>query len=130
MAEPDRYGVIGHEAFVAELGSDVYYRPTDQLTFKAGPRILLGDDDYAQTYFGVSAAESAASDFASFDAQGGIMSAGAKAEAIYSINDDWEVVGTLQYEQLRNDAADSPITQSDEQISGRIVLTRRITFGF
>lgn len=125
-----RYGIIGHESLVAELGSDIYYRPTDQLTFKAGPRILLGDDDYAQTYFGVTAAESAASSFDAFDARGGIISAGAKAEATYAINDNWEVVGTLQYEQLRDDAADSPISQSDDQISGSIVLTRRITFGF
>ena len=125
-----RYGVIGHEAFVAELGTDLYFRPTDQLTFRAGPRVLLGDDDYAQTYFGVSAAESATSSFDAYDARGGVMSAGAKAEATYAINDDWEVIGTLQYEQLRDDAADSPITQSDDQVSGSIVLTRRITFGF
>lgn len=125
-----RYGVIGHESFVAELGSDIFYRPTEQLTIKAGPRVLLGDDDYAQTYFGVSATESAASSFDAFDARGGIMSAGAKAEATYSINDDWEVIGTLRYEQLREDAADSPITQSEDQVSGSIVLTRRITFGF
>ena len=125
-----RYGVIGHESFVAELGSDLYFRPTDQLTLKAGPRVLLGDDDYAQTYFGVTATESAASSFAAFDARGGIMSAGAKAEATYAINDDWEVIGTLEYEQLREDAANSPITLSDDQISGSIVLTRRITFGF
>jgi len=125
-----RYGVIGHESFVAELGSDIYYRPTDQLTFKAGPRILLGDDDYASTYFGVTADESAASSFDVFDARGGIISAGARAEATYAINDDWEVVGTIRYDQLREDAADSPITQSEDQISGSLVLTRQITFGF
>ncbi|MFA8442307.1 MipA/OmpV family protein [Yoonia sp.] len=124
-----RYGAVGHESFVAELGSDIFFRPTDQLTISAGPRLLLGDDDYAQTYFGVSAAEAGGA-FAAYDAQGGIMSAGAEAEATYAINADWEVVGTLRYEQLREDAADSPITQSDDQFSGSIVLTRKITFGF
>ncbi len=121
-----RYGVVGHESFVAEFGSDVYYRPTDQLTFKAGPRLLLGDDDYAQTYFGVAGAVS----LPDYAAQGGLISAGAVAEATYAINDDWEVIGTLQYDQLRSDAANSPITQSDDQVSGSIVLTRRITLGF
>ena len=125
-----RYGVVGHESFVAELGSDLYYRPSDQLTIKAGPRILLGDDDFAQTYFGVTEAEEDASIFDAFDARGGIISAGATAEATYAINDDWEVVGALQYDQLRADAADSPITQSDDQFSGSIVLTRKIKFGF
>lgn len=125
-----RYGVIGHESFVAEIGTDVFYRPTDQLTFEAGPRILFGDDDYAQTYFGISAAEAGESGLAAYDADGGLIGAGAQAKATYAINDDWEVVGTLKYEQLRNDAADSPITQLDEQVSGSIVLTRRITLGF
>lgn len=121
-----RYGVVGHESFVAEFGTDVYYRPSDQLTFKAGPRLLVGDDDYAQTYFGVSGADTL-SDFA---AEGGLVSAGAVAEATYAINDDWEVIGTVKYDQLQSDAADSPITQSQDQVSGSIVLTRKITFGF
>jgi outer membrane scaffolding protein for murein synthesis (MipA/OmpV family) len=121
-----RYGIVGHESFVAEFGSDVYYRPTDQLTFKAGPRLLVGDDDYAQTYFGVSGADS----LTDFSAGGGLVSAGAVAEATYAINDHWEVIGTVSYDQLQSDAADSPITQSQDQISGSIVLTRKITFGF
>jgi len=125
-----RYGLLGHEAFVAELGSDILFRPTDQITFKVGPRILLGDDKYAQTYFGVSEAEALTSSFAAFDARGGIISAGARAEATYAINNDWDVVGTLQFEQFQEDAAESPVTQSDDQISGSIVLTRRISFGF
>lgn len=127
-----RYGVIGHESLVAEIGGDFLYSPSDRFSFKAGPRVLLGDDTYAQTYFGVSAAEALASvsGYDAFDARGGIMSAGARAEATYAINDNWEVVGIVSYDQLRNDAADSPITQTDDQVRGSILLTRRITFGF
>jgi len=125
-----RYGVVGHESFVAELGGDYVYQPIDQLTVSAGPRVLLGDDDYAQTYFGVSDTESGASGLDQFDASGGLISAGAELEAIYSLNDDWEVVGTINYDQLQADAADSPISFSDDQFSGSIVITRRITLGF
>lgn len=125
-----RYGAIGHEAFVAELGGDLQFRPTDRLAISAGPRVLMSDDSYAQTYFGVSGAESGASGFDPFVAQGGIISAGAKAEAVYSLNDDWQIVGTVTYDQFLADAADSPLTEADDQLSGSIVLTRRITFGF
>ncbi len=125
-----RYGVIGHESLVGELGGDVIYRPSEQLTLRAGPRIFWGSDDYAQTYFGVSDAESAASGFDAFDANGGILRQGVKAEATYQFNDDWGLVGTIQYDQLRDDAADSPITQTEDQLSGSIVLTRKVTFGF
>lgn len=125
-----RYGVIGHEALVGEMGGDVIYHPSDRITLRAGPRVLWGSDDYAQTYFGVTDAESAASGFDAFDADGGILSQGLKAEATYAFNDDWELKGTIRYDQLLADAADSPITQTDDQVSGSIVLTRKVTFGF
>jgi len=125
-----RYGVIGHESLVGEVGADVIYRPSEQITLRAGPRMLWGSDDYAQTYFGVSDAESAASSFDAFEAGGGFLSQGVKAEATYQFNDDWGLVGTIQYDQLRDDAADSPITQTEDQVSGSLVVTRKVTFGF
>lgn len=125
-----RYGVIGHGAFVGEVGGDLIYRPTEQITLRAGPRMFLGSDDYAQTYFGVTADESLASSFDAFDASGGMLSGGIKAEANYQFTDDWGVTGTLRYDQLRDDAADSPITQTTDQLSASVVITRRVTFGF
>ncbi|MEM9786133.1 MAG: MipA/OmpV family protein [Pseudomonadota bacterium] len=125
-----RYGVIGHESLVAEVGGDLFYRPTEDLTLSAGPRVLWGSDDFAQTYFGVSDAESAASGFDAFDAEAGLVSAGVEAEAKYQFNDTWGVTGKMRYDRLRDDAADSPITESDDVVSGSLVLTRRISLGF
>jgi outer membrane scaffolding protein for murein synthesis (MipA/OmpV family) len=127
-----RYGVIGHEAWVGEIGADAFLRPNDRLTLRAGPRIFLGDDDYAATYFGVSGAEAAASGGAlpSFDAEGGVLSTGLEVGAGYRINDSWGIDAAITYERLRNDAEDSPISLDDDQISARIGLTRRFTLGF
>lgn len=125
-----RYGVIGHETFVGEVGGDLIYRPSDQFTLSAGPRLFWGSDDYAQTYFGVTAQESAASAFEAFDAGGGVLSQGLQAEATYEFNEDWGVTGRIRYDRLQDDAANSPITQSEDQLTGSIVLTRRVTFGF
>ena len=126
-----RYGAIGHESFVSEIGGDIIYRPTDNFTLSAGPRILWGDDTYASTYFGVAASEAGVGNsFAAFDASGGLVSAGAELEAIYALSDNWQVIGTVTYDKLRGDAADSPITEQDEQLSTQIVLTRKITFNF
>ncbi|PUB13679.1 MipA/OmpV family protein [Yoonia sediminilitoris] len=125
-----RYGVIGHESLVGEVGGDLIYRPSDQVTLSAGPRLFWGSDDYAQTYFGVTAEESSASAFDEFDAQGGFLSQGLKAEATYEFNEDWGVTGSIRFDRLQEDAASSPITQSEDQVTGSIVLTRRITFGF
>jgi outer membrane scaffolding protein for murein synthesis (MipA/OmpV family) len=125
-----RYGAVGHSSFVSEVGGDLIYRPTDNIRLSAGPRVLWGDDTYANTYFGVSEAEALTSAFEEFEAGSGMISAGAELEAIYEVSDNWQVVGTISYDKLRGDAADSPITESDEQISTQIVLTRKITFNF
>lgn len=125
-----RYGVIGHEALVAELGGDLILRPDDQLSLRAGPRLLWGSEDFTQTYFGVSPAESDASDFTAFEPGAGLVSAGIEAEAIYQFNDTWGVAGKVRYDRLQDDAADSPITQSEDQLTGSVVITRRISFGF
>lgn len=125
-----RYGVVGHEALVGELGADLFVRPNDRLTLRAGPRAFFGSDDYADTYFGVDADEAAASSFTAFDAEGGLLSAGIELGAGYRINDDWGVDAAIRFERLQNDAADSPITGDDDQVSARIGLTRRFTLGF
>ncbi|MGB3555150.1 MAG: MipA/OmpV family protein [Jannaschia sp.] len=127
-----RYGVVGHESFVGELGADVFIRPTDRLTLRAGPRAFFGDGDYASTYFGVTPAEAAASggNFTTFDAGGGLLSAGLEVGAGYRINQNWGVDASIRYDRLENDAADSPISRDDDQFTASIGLTRRFTLGF
>ncbi|WP_375253863.1 MipA/OmpV family protein [Yoonia sp.] len=126
-----RYGAIGHKSFVSELGGDLVVRPAENLRITAGPRALWGDEDYASTYFGVSAQESADNGvFAPFAPDSGIISTGAEIEATYAFSDDWELVGTLKYYILRGDAADSPISEDNDQVTTQIVLTRKVTFNF
>ena len=130
-----RYGVVGHNAFVAEAGADVILRPSDRLSFRAGPRVLFGDSDYASTYFGVTAAEQTASTaagtgFTQFDASGGLLSAGVELGMSYRISDTWGVDATVNYDELQNDAAASPISRDDKQVSASIGITRRFTLGF
>ncbi len=129
-----RYGVVGHESWVGELGADVVARPADRLTLTAGPRLFLGDDTFASTYYGVTALESVASGgaFAPYSASGGALRAGFEVGATYKINDVWEMTGAMRYDRLLNDAADSPITAqgSADQFSARIGLTRRFSIDF
>ncbi|UWQ22766.1 MipA/OmpV family protein [Jannaschia sp. W003] len=125
-----RYGVTGHETFVGELGADVFSRPTDRLTLRAGPRALFGTDDYADTYFGVTPAESATSGLATYDPSGGLISAGVELGAGYRLSDSWGVDATVRYDVLTGDAGDSPVVLDQDQVSASIGVTRRFTFGF
>ncbi|TYB91026.1 MipA/OmpV family protein [Oceaniovalibus sp. ACAM 378] len=131
-----RYGVVGHESFVGEVGADVKFQANDRLTLSAGPRLFIGSDKYSSTYFGVTAAEAGAvgSNFAgqAFNAGGGLLSAGVEVGAKYKINDDWGLEGAVTWDRFTGDAADSPIVQQGErdQYGVRIGITRRITLDF
>ncbi|MGC1503147.1 MAG: MipA/OmpV family protein [Sulfitobacter sp.] len=127
-----RQGFGGHEGVAGTLGADVIFRPTDRWTVTAGPRLNMGDSEYAGTYFGVTGAEAARSSFSAFNAGGGVLGAGVEIGATYRIDNYWSLEGLLSYEKLLNDAADSPITQigSDNQLSLRIGLSRAFTLNF
>ncbi|SLN47822.1 MltA-interacting protein MipA [Roseisalinus antarcticus] len=129
-----RYGVVGHESLVAEFGADAVFRPTNDLTMRFGPRLLLGSEDYTQTYFGVSAAEAAASGgrFAAFDADAGPVSAGVELGVTYQINQTWGIDGAVTYEQFIGSAADSPIVSQGtaDQTSVRLGITRSLSLDF
>ncbi len=129
-----RYGVIGHESFVGELGADLKAHPSDRLSLSLGPRLLVGSEDYASTYFGVTPAESVASggSFAPYAAGGGAVSAGVELGMTYQISDNWGLEGAVAYDRFVGDAEDSPIVHQGErdQYGVRIGITRRIVLDF
>lgn len=127
-----RQGFGGHHGVAGTLGADLIFRPDDRLTITAGPRISLGDTEYAQTYFGIAAGGGSA--YAPFAASGGALGAGFQVQATYELNNDWALEGAVGYEKLLNDAADSPITTSttgsDDQWTLRLGLSRAFTLRF
>ncbi len=127
-----RYGAIGHNTFVAELGADGVVHPTENLRLSLGPRVLFGTDRYAQTYFGVSGTESVASGLPAYDPSGGLVSAGLEAGAHYDFTDKWGIEGAVTWDRLTGDAADSPIVEQGDrdQYGARIGITRRINLNF
>lgn len=127
-----RHGIGGHEGVTGTVGADVILRPTSRLTVTAGPRLYLGNDEYAGTYFGITGTEAAASQFSQFNAEGGLLGAGFQVQGTYELDDKWSVEGLLSYERLQNDAADSPITQlgSEDQWRLSIGLSRAFNLRF
>ncbi len=127
-----RYGLTGHESLVGEVGADAVVRPNDRLTLTAGPRVLFGSDGYTDTYFGISGDEAAASGLAAYDPGGGLVSAGVELGMYYRFDENWGLRGTIGYDRLMGDAADSPIVAQGSRTQGRasLIVTRRVTFGF
>ncbi|KIN75444.1 MipA/OmpV family protein [Sulfitobacter guttiformis] len=123
-----RKGVTGHSGVTGTLGADWIMRPNDRWLFTAGPRVNFGNDEYANTYFGVSGA----TNFADYTASGGALSAGIAMSGTYFIDDKWALEGTVSYEKLMNDAADSPLTLNGSEDQWRIGLgvSRVFTLNF
>ena len=106
-----RYGLTGHNSWLGDVRAYYVVEPTDGLVVRAGPRLEIGSDRYAQTYFGVSEGEALASAFPAYDANGGLISAGVDLIATYEVADDWWIEFGASWDRFMGDAANSPIVQ-------------------
>ena len=106
-----RRGFGGHTGVVADFSADVLVPVWTRLTVSGGPRFTLASTRATAPYFGVDAAQSAASGLPVFDARGGAHSAGAGAQVRYQITPKWEAHAYVEYDRLLGDAAASPLVE-------------------
>jgi MipA family protein len=100
-------------------------RPSERVTLFAGPGVTWADRRYTQTFFGVSAEQSARSGLPQFDAGAGWNSARVSAGASWRIDARWNLGAFAAFSRLRGDAVDSPITEDRTQVSAGVFLTYR-----
>ncbi len=115
-------GVNGHEGFVANFSIDAVLN-RGAWTFTAGPRLTAVSGEYRDSYFSVSAGESAVSGLDQFEAEGGLQSAGATVSASYRLSERLAVKFYGEYDHLLDDAADSPLVDdrgSESQFTGGV----------
>ena len=87
----------------------LYTSASDQVSL--GASAVYGDDKHAQTYFGVTAAQSASAIYyREYRARGGLETVGATVNWNHVIDKNWSVRCAAGLTQLMNDAADSPLT--------------------
>lgn len=125
-----RRGFGGHEGVTGELGAKYRTELSDRVTLWSGVEVGYGNADYNDTYFGVTAAESASSGLPPTAPGGGVNEAALTFEARYALSDTTALLGEVRYGKLIGDAADSPVVQDEYQPSLRFGVTRRFSFGF
>lgn len=83
----------------------------------------FGDSDYLRTWYGVSDAQAARSQFKAYKARGGLFSRGADLTWSLPLDEQWSLSAILSAQYLSNDAADSPIVERRMQTSlaGQVV---------
>lgn len=126
-----RRGFGGHDGFVGEASAEIVIEPTDRWSFAFGPEVTFADDEYMDTYFGVSAAQAAASGLTPFNAGAGFKSAGLIARSRYALTDAWTLHAKASWHHLLGDAADSPIIKAagnENQFMAGVGLSYRFRF--
>jgi outer membrane protein len=117
--------VSHHEGVLASLAIEAKYQATQRLTLSIGPEITWANNQYTQTFFGISAAQSQIAGIAPYQAKSGINTVGGSAGATYTLTDHWSLGAHVSYGKLQGDAANSPVTtDKNQRLYGAFVMYR------
>lgn len=92
-----------------------------------GPALMFGvstdwaDDNYMESYWGVSQKQATKSGYSQYNAGAGFKSVNVELGMMYPINENWALQAHVGYSKLLDDAADSPITKDEDQIFGGLM---------
>lgn len=117
-----------HSGLLATLSADWRQAVTDRFRVFASASVTAMDDSFAQTYYGVTAAGSAASGLPVYTPGGGIRSAGLTLGGSFDITPRASVTATVGYQELMGSAADSPVVQVGS--TGQVVATLGLGWRF
>jgi outer membrane scaffolding protein for murein synthesis (MipA/OmpV family) len=106
-----RHGIHAHHGVVADAWADAFTNLTPTLRLSGGPRLSLATQDYFETYFGVTPAESLASGLAVYAPDGGFRSAGLGAALTWQTTDTISTSVFAEYRRLLGPAAQSSLVE-------------------
>jgi outer membrane protein len=104
-----RRGFGGHDGVVADFSADLIVPIVQRVTWSGGPRFTWEDTRATAPYFGITAAQAAASGLPAFDAKGGAHAVGAGTQVRFQVDPHWEVHSYVEYDRLLGSAAASPL---------------------
>jgi MipA family protein len=116
-ADAKDFSFKGHGGTHIELSSEIPWEISKSLSMSFSPSLSWADSKYTQTYFGVTAAQAARSNFKQYSAKGGIKNIGFSVGVNYQLDKNWGINAGVSYSQLQGNAAKSPIVEKKGQPS-------------
>jgi len=108
-----------HDGWYSKLKGGYNWVIDESWALSIGASATYADDDYMQTYFGVSAKDRRRSGLDRYNADAGIKDVGVNLGANWVITQNWSARGVVSYTQLLGDASDdSPVV--DEGSEGQL----------
>ena len=101
-----------HDGYLWYMNGGYALPVNDQFSMKLGVHLTWADDDYMDTYFGVSGKDSARSGFSKYSASSGFKDYGIGLTGTYKFNQSWGLLGNVGYSRMINDAEDSPLVNN------------------
>jgi MipA family protein len=114
-ADSKDFSIKGHGGTHAELGTEIPWKLNESLTLSFSSNVSWADKKYTQTYFGVTAAQAARSNFKEYNSKGGVKSVSVGVGLSYQIDKNWSANAGLSYSRLQGNAAKSPIIEKKGQ---------------
>lgn len=113
---------------LTRFGLEARVEPAPRFALTGTVGATYADDDYMESFFGVSAEQSAASaaGLNVYEADAGIKDVFVGLSSDVPLSEAWTLKVMGRYSRLTGDAADSPIVESEDQLSGGLGLTYRL----
>jgi outer membrane scaffolding protein for murein synthesis (MipA/OmpV family) len=108
-----------------EVGAEYTMALSDRLAVVVATHGTWMDAAYAQSWFGVSDSQSAASGFSRYDASAGIKSIRTDLAAAYALTPRWALIASVSGSLLPGDARRSPVVQTRRSITTTLGFTYR-----
>jgi outer membrane protein len=106
-----RRGFRAHEGVVGDVEVDAFANITPEVQVSGGPRMSFASADYFDAYYGVSAAESAASGLSPYAPGGGMNSVGVGGAIDWKTTEKLMTSVFAEYSRLTGPAADSSLVR-------------------
>ena len=106
-----RRGIRSHSGIVADISADAFFDLTDRIQISAGPRASWASQDYFDAFYGVTAAEAAASGLSPYAPGSGMKGAGFGGAVTWNVTGELSASVFAEYERLMGPAAESSLVR-------------------
>ncbi len=98
-----------HDGMLAEAGLTYGMEVSPQLTVRFGPSLTWGNQSYIRKFYGITAAQSAASGLTAYEPKSSFRDFTLGVSGDYKLDDEWSLAFEAKLIKLLEDAADSPL---------------------
>jgi outer membrane protein len=111
------------EGYQIRFGAEMERQVSQGVTLTGRIGATYADENYTQTYFGVSDDQASNSNLGAFDADAGFKDVHVQVGIKADLDDRWSARASVRYSHLLGDAGDSPVVESEDQFIGLVGLS-------